>query len=53
MPSEKRIVAYLENEDWELWNKAIVKYNTSKSKLLKGIVHSWLFTNKMQLEGGE
>ncbi|MFH1452179.1 MAG: hypothetical protein ABIF88_03330 [archaeon] len=49
MPSEKRIVAYLEDGDWELWNKATKKYDMDKSKLLKEIVHAWLFANKLQL----
>jgi len=26
MPSEKRIVVYPENDDWELWKKAVKKY---------------------------
>jgi hypothetical protein len=50
MPSKKRIVAYLENDDWRLWGRAIKKYKIDKSKLLKEIVHSWLFANKLPLE---
>ncbi len=49
MPSNKRIVAYLEDDDWELWGEAIKKYNMNRSKLLKEIVHSWLFANKLSL----
>ncbi|MBU0907824.1 MAG: hypothetical protein KKD18_03430 [Nanoarchaeota archaeon] len=49
MPSEQRIVAYLDNDDWELWEKALEKYNLGESKLLKEIVHAWLFSNKLQL----
>ena len=49
MSSEKRIVAYLEDEDWELWGEAIEKYKIGESKLLKEIVHAWLFQNKLQL----
>jgi hypothetical protein len=50
MPSDKRIVAYLEDEDYELWKKAVKKYKLDKSKLLKEIVHSWLFSIKLQLK---
>lgn len=50
MPSEKRIVAYLEDEDWELWKKAVEKYEMDKSKLLREIIHAWLFANKLQLQ---
>jgi hypothetical protein len=50
MPSEKRIVAYPEDEDWELWKKAVKKYKIGDSKLLKEILHSWLFQNKLQLQ---
>lgn len=50
MPSDKRIVAYLEDDDWKLWENAIKKYKMDKSKLLKEIVHAWLFANKLQLE---
>jgi len=50
MPSYKRIVAYLEDEDWTLWKIAVKKYNMDKSKLLKEIVHAWLFANKLQIQ---
>ena len=50
MPSNKRIVAYLEDEDWKLWENAVKKYGMDKSKLLKEIVHAWLFQNKLQLQ---
>ncbi len=49
MPSEKRIVGYLEDIDWELWNQAIKKYNMGESKLIQEIIHAWLFANKLQL----
>ena len=50
MPSDKRVVAYLNDEDWILWQLAVKKYKLDKSKLLKEIIHSWLFSNKLQLE---
>lgn len=50
MPSNRRIVAYLDEDDWELWKKAVEKYDMSESKFLKEIVHAWLFANKLQLE---
>jgi hypothetical protein len=48
--SDKRIVAYLENDDWELWERAVKEYGMDKSKLLREIVHAWLFANKLQLK---
>jgi len=49
MPSNKRVVAYLEDEDWKLWEKATEKYKMNKSELLKEIIHAWLFANKLSL----
>lgn len=51
MSSVNRITSYLNAEDWKLLQKAIEKYNMKESPLLKEIVHSWLFSNKLQLEG--
>lgn len=53
MPSNKRIVAYLEDDDFSLWENAVKKYGMDKSKLLKEIVHAWLFSNKLQLKSEE
>ncbi len=50
MSSNKRVVGYLEDEDWELWEKVLKKYKIKKSKLLREIIHSWLFANKLELE---
>lgn len=50
MPSKKRIVAFLEDDDWKLWQTAVTQYDMNKSKLLKEIVHAWLFANKLQLQ---
>lgn len=50
MPSNKRIVAYLEDEDWGLWKKAVKKHKIGDSKLIKKIISNWLFQNKLQLE---
>lgn len=40
----------LSDDDAELFKKAKQKYNMDKSALLKEIIHSWLFSNKLQLE---
>ena len=50
MPSKRRIVAYLESDDWDLWQKALEQYAMDQSKLLKEIIHAWLFNNKLQLK---
>jgi len=50
MPSENGVMVYLEREDKELFENAVKKYKTDKSKLLKEIIHSWLFSIKLQLE---
>ena len=49
MPSKNRIVAYLKNEDFELWQRALKKYGSKESELLKEVVHGWLFSIKLQL----
>lgn len=51
MVSHKRIVAYLDDDDWELFQLAVAKYDIEQSKLIKEIIHSWLFANKLQLGG--
>ena len=50
MPSENGVTAYLEGEDKELFEKAVKRYSIGKSKLLKEIIHSWLFINKLQIK---
>jgi len=50
MSSEKHVAGYLRDEDWKLWKIAVRKYKIGQSKLLKEIVHSWLFSNKLSLE---
>ena len=50
MPSDKGVTAYLEEQDKELFEIAVRKYKMEKSKLLKEIIHSWLFANKLQLQ---
>ena len=37
------------DEDHELFLKAVEKYGVGKSELLREIVHSWLFDNKLNL----
>ena len=50
MPSDRGITAYLEEEDFELFQMAVKKYGMDKSKLIKEIIHGWLFSNKLQLK---
>ena len=51
MPSERQIYTYLKGDDWELWLKALAKTDMKKTDLLREIVHCWLFSNRIQLEG--
>ncbi len=50
MPSENGVMVYLDKEDKRLFEKAVKKYKTKNSKLLKEIIHSWLFSIKLQLQ---
>ena len=50
MPSEQGVTAYLDEEDKKLFEKAVKKYGIGQSKLLKEIIHSWLFANKLQIQ---
>ena len=49
MPSDRQIKFTLEQEDFNLFNKALEKYAMKESKLLQEIVHAWLFSNKLKL----
>jgi hypothetical protein len=49
MTSTKRITTYLTNEDFELFKIALKKYDLKDSGLLREIVHTWLFNNKLNL----
>ena len=49
MPSKNGVTAYLEKEDKELFDNAVNLYGGGHSKLAKEIIHSWLFSNKLQL----
>jgi len=49
MPSEKKVFGILSEEDYDLFSVALKKYNLGQSKLVREIVHSWLFANKLQL----
>ncbi len=40
----------LNDEDYELFEKAVKRYKMKESALLKEIIHSWLFQNKLQLQ---
>ena len=40
----------LSDEDAELFEKAVKKYDMKESTLLKKIIGSWLFSVKLQLE---
>jgi len=50
MPSEKRITGYLSDEDYPIFKIACKKYKMGESKMVKEIVHAWLFANKLQLK---
>ncbi len=50
MPSDNGVTVYLDPEDKELFKKAVKKYGLGDSKLLKEIIHAWLFANKLKLE---
>ena len=50
MPSNNGVTAYLEEEDKGLFEKAVKKYGIGDSKLLKEIIHAWLFANKLKLD---
>lgn len=49
MSSKNGITAYLNNEDKELFDRAVKLYFIGQSELAKEIIHSWLFNNKLQL----
>jgi len=40
----------LTDDDARLFEKAVKKYKTKKSTLLKEIIHIWLFERRLQLE---
>ena len=40
----------LTEDDSNLFEIAVKKYGVGESKLLKEIVHAWLFANKLKLE---
>ena len=40
----------LTEDDAKLFEKAVKKYGIGDSKLLKEIIHAWLFANKLKLE---
>ncbi len=40
----------LNDEDSELFEIAVKKYDMKESALLKEIIHSWLFSNKLLLQ---
>ncbi len=50
MPSKNGVMVYLKDEDKKLFEKAVKKYELGQSELLKEIIHSWLFSNKLQIE---
>ncbi len=49
MPSKRGVAAYLNEEDFDLFEKAVKLYGLDKSELIKEIIHSWLFNNKLHL----
>lgn len=49
MPSENRIVAYLDDEDKKLFDRAVKLYDIGDSELIRKIISNWLFNNQLQL----
>ena len=52
MPSDNRVTTFLSDEDKELFDRAMKLYGLGQSELAKEVLHSWLFTNKLNLIGG-
>lgn len=50
MPSNNGVMVYLGEKDKKLFEKAVKKYKIGQSKLLKEIIHAWLFANKLQIQ---
>lgn len=50
MPSNNGFMVYLDKEDKLLFEKAVKKYDIGNSELLREIIHSWLFSNKLQIK---
>jgi hypothetical protein len=50
MPSKHRIVGYLDEADFKIYQLAQERYGLGKSKFLKEIVHAWLFDHRLQLQ---
>ena len=50
MPAKNGVMVYLKEEDKKLFEKAVKKYGVGQSELLKEIIHSWLFANKLQIQ---
>lgn len=50
MPSKNGVMVYLKEEDKKLFDEAVRKYQLGQSELLKEIIHSWLFSNKLQIK---
>ena len=51
MPSNNGVTAYLEKDDKALFEEAVKKYMIGTSELAREIIHSWLFSNKLQIKG--
>jgi len=50
MPSNRQIKGVLLKEDFELFKMAMEKYDLEQADLMREIIHSWLFANKITLE---
>ena len=48
MPSKNRIVAYLDDDDKMLFDKAVKMYDSGDSELVRKIISNWLFNNRFQ-----
>jgi len=47
MPSEKKVFGILSDEDYDLFSVVLKEYGIKQSELVREIVHSWLFANKL------
>lgn len=50
MSSKRQIKTVLLEEDYYLFRNAITRYKATESELLREIIHSWIFSNKLNLK---
>jgi hypothetical protein len=51
LSSKRRVTTFLNEEDFDLFCKAVKAYHCKDSKLAREIIHAWLFANKLQVGG--